>query len=443
METVEKAEKVTMKESELNQLITDKTKEGLKEFAEKELPEKIDILLAEHKKTFGEYAKDELKEQFQDMVSKFKIDPALEEAEKKGTKFKSFGHFLVSIRKFRVNRDLDERLAFIDKDGKLEKTTAGHMEIGEDSQGGFLVPEVYRADLQMIALENAIVRPNGATVIPPIKTDSVKIPYVNDPSHASTVFGGVQAKWTAEAVTKTATKPTFGQMELIPKKLAGTTFTSNELLADSAIALEPLIKRMFGSAWGYYEDLAFIAGTGVGQPLGILNCNVLKTVNRNTALRVLFEDIREMYACMLGPSHPYAIWVINQGVLPDLIGMTAQDAVPGANTNPIWINREMGAENPIPGRIFGRPFFISEKMPALGTQGDIGYFDMRYYFIFDRQPITIDVSTHVAFEEDETCWRFVLRVAGQCWPSATITPRNAAAPVTTISPFVVLAAGTS
>jgi len=439
MSLEEKTEKTTMKESELLKLVEDKTRE----FAKKEVDEKMTILLDEQKKVFGEYAKDQLKEQMQDLVSKFKLDPALEEAEKKGTKFKSFGDFLTSIRRFRVNRDLDERLAFVDKDGKVDKGTAGHMEIGEDSQGGFLVPEVYRADLQMIALENAIVRTNGATVIPPIRTDSVKIPYVNDASHAASVFGGVVATWTAEAYAKTPTKPTFGQMELTPHKLAGLTYTSNELLADSAIALEPLIKKMFGSAWGYYEDLAFIAGTGVGQPLGILNCGALKVVNRNTVMRVLFEDLREMFACMLGPSHPYAIWVINQGVLPDLIGMTGQDLAPVAGTIPIWINQNMGAENPIPGRIFGRPFFISEKMPALGTQGDVGYFDLRYYFIFDRQPITIDVSTHVAFTTDETCWRFVLRVAGQCWPPTTLTPRNAAAPVTTISPFVVLGAATS
>jgi len=439
MENVEKTEKVVMKESELNAFIEDKTKVALKEFAEKEVAEKVDILLAEHKKNFGEYAKDQAKEQMQDLVSKFKLSPEIEEAEEKGTKFKSFGDFLLSIRKFRVNRDLDDRLAFIDKDGRLEKT-AGHMEIGEDSQGGFLVPEVYRADLQMIALENAIVRNNGATIIPPIRTDSLKIPYVDDPSHASTVFGGVEAIWTAERELKEATKPKFGQMELVPKKLAGLTYTSNELLMDSAIALEPLIKKMFGSAWGYFEDLAFLAGNGVGQPLGILNCGTLKVVNRNTLMRVRLEDIAEMYACMLDASRDNAIWVINPSVIPDLLQMGSGNAADASGKILVFTKDVHGKPE---WQIWGRPVFFSEKVPGLGTQGDIGFFDLRYYFIFDRQPITIDVSTHVAFERDETCWRFVLRVAGQCWPPGTLTPRNAAAPVTTISPFVVLGVGTS
>lgn len=415
---------------------------------------KLDGLLEETKGTLGDYIKSQLKEQLQDTLKGFKQDPdsELEKAEKEANKFKTFGEFLLAVRRYRKGRAFDDRLAYVTGDGKIVKMagdieaamkTAGHMEEGEDSQGGFLVPEVYRADLQMIALEVAVVRPNGPMIIPPIKTDSVKIPYVNDTSHASTVFGGVQAKWVAERGTKEATKPEFGQMELVPKKLAGITYTSNELLADAAIALEPLIKRMFGSAYGYFEDDAFLNGNGAGQPMGIQNCGCLKTVFRNTVNRVLFEDLREMYACMLPASHPFAFWVINPGVLPDLIGMQSGDAAPATGGNVVWINNNMGAASPIPGKILGRPFLISEKMRALGSQGDIGYFDFRYYIIFDRQPITIDVSTHVGFVTDETCWRFVIRVDGQCWPQTTITPRYAGAPVTTMSPFVVLAATTS
>lgn len=432
----EKKETKKLTESELNALIDKRFESSVKtavdEYAEKSFKEKIKIL--------AEGSKSEIAEEVESAVSKIKPDPELDVATEKANEFKTAAEFLDAVINFKEKRKPDTRLQFVDRQGHIVPKVAGHMEEGEDSQGGFLVPEIFRADLQMIALENSIVRPNGPTVIPPLKTDSLKIPYVADVSHATTVFGGVQATWIAEAAEKGYSKPTFGQMELTPHKLAGITYISHELRDDSAIAIIPLIKRMFGSAWGYYEDDAFLNGNGVGQPLGIQNCNCLKVVNRNTLNRVMIEDLAEMYACMLPASHDYAVWVINPGVIPDLLEMGSGNAADASGKILVFTKDVHGKPR---WELFGRPVFISEKMPTLGSQGDIGYFDMRYYFIFDRQPITIDFSSHVAFTTDEDCWRFVLRVAGQCWPAQTLTPRNAAAPVTTISPFVVLGATTS
>lgn len=433
----EKTEKKTLTEDELNQKIADESKKAIDEFVKQSVEDKIGTLLEERKVKMD----DNLKKALEGM----KPDKELEKAEEEADKFKTAAEFLNAVIKAKAveipKKAIDPRLTFITASGQIK--TAGHMEEGEDSQGGFLVPEVFRADLQTIALENSIVEPNGATVIPPIKTDSLKIPYVDDTSHASNVFGGTYAYWTAERGSKTASKPTFGQMELVPHKLVGLTYLSHELRDDSAIALVPLIRNMFGATLGYYRDDAFLNGTGAGQPLGILNCNCLKTVYRNTVNQVYLEDIAEMYACMLPSSHKYGYWVINPGVIPSLIQLGTGNAAAASGKNMIWISSDMGASKGIPGTILGRPFLISEKMPAFGAQGDIGYFDFRYYLIFDRQPITIDFSSHVAFTTDEDCWRFVLRVAGQCWPQSTLTPKNAGAPVTTISPFVVLAATTS
>jgi HK97 family phage major capsid protein len=391
-----------------------------------------DELKDELLKGVGDYIKDQLSEQFKDAVAKLQPAPAPVIVTPEKPKFTSFRDFMLSVRNFRMNRTLDERLTFITGTG--QKTT-GHMEIGDDSQGGFLVPEIYRAELLEIALETSVVRPR-ATVLP-MTTDSLKIPYVNDTSHASSVYGGVIAYWTAEAAAKTASKPTFGQLELTPHKLAGLTYASNELLADSAIALEPMIRRMFGTAWGYYEDDAFINGTGAGQPLGILNCGCLKSVFRNTANRVHYEDIAEMYQSMLPASLPYSVWVIHPNVLAELIELGSGNAADASGKILIW---QPDAKGAIQLTLLGRPVILTEKCQGLGTTGDIYFCDFRYYLIGDRQSITIDASTHVAFTTDETAWRFVVRVAGQCWPQTTLTTRYGGH---TFSPFVVLNSATS
>jgi len=386
------------------------------------------------------YVKDQLKEQLVDATNKIKDqlkpDPqpetkAVEGADKK---FKSFGDFLSSIRKVRSGRGMDDRLTKLHVPFSGTKT-AGHMEIGDDAQGGFLVPEEYRMQLLEFALEGAVVRPR-ATVFP-MNTDSLKIPYVNDASHASSVFGGVIAYWTGEAKDKTASKPTFGQLELTPHKLAGLTYASNELEADSAVPLQALIIRQFGGAWGYYEDDAFLMGGGGSQPLGVFNCGCLKSVLRNTANRVHYEDLAEMYQSMLPSSLNSAVWVIHPTVMAELIELGSGNAADASGKILIW---QTDAKVGPTWTIFGRPVIISEKLQALGTAGDILFADFRYYLIGDRQSLTIDSSTHVAFTTDETCWRFVLRVAGQCWPQSVITSRRGAH---TMTPFVQLSAATS
>jgi len=65
--------------------------------------------------------------------------------------FSSLGEFLARVRRV--------------CDGEVEQgswlKTAGHMEEGEDSQGGFLVPEQWADGIYHAALEGAIVRPRA------------------------------------------------------------------------------------------------------------------------------------------------------------------------------------------------------------------------------------------------------------------------------------------
>lgn len=389
------------------------------------------------KETADEYIAAQLKEQIQDALGKFTPSKEEEEVNKaaKEKKFKSFGEFLTAVYNYRQGGQHDERLVYVDSSGKIASPPESKtMTEGTDSAGGFLVFEEYKNQIFQIGLEKAIVRANGAMIIP-MSSDTINIPRVEDTSHASSVFGGVVAYWEGETSTMTASEPKWGNCKLTAHQLAGYTKASNALLADAAIGLESFIRRAFGEAWAYYEDVAFISGLGGGEPLGILNAPCTITVTRQANNKVYYNDLVNMWSRLLPSSQSRAIWLLNPEVLPELMKMGAGNAAQASGHNLVWINRDQGAAKSIPGTIFGRPFFVTEKMSALGSEGDIGVFDFGYYLIGDRQTLTIDASTHVYFTTNCTAWRFVLRVDGQPWLASPITPRNGS---NTLSPFVTL-----
>ncbi len=333
--------------------------------------------------------------------------------------FKSFGEFLRAVKGNRT----DSRLKALGE--------------GTDSAGGFLVPEEFRAQLLARSLERSVVRPYATKI--PMRTDTINIPKVLDTTHTSSVYGGVIAYWTEEAGSKTAVDPVFGSIKLIAKKLTGYTYASDELLADSAIGLEALLAQQFGGALGWYEDLAFLRGTGVGQPHGVFTSGaVIGATRAPTTATVSMADLSSIM-CRLYPDSLYSpstIWIISPAVLTQLVQLVS--------TVITWLPGQVGvgggAAGRIPATILGMPYKVTEKAPTLGTQGDIGLYDLSYYLIGDRQDLRIDTSIHARFTTDETAWRFVERVDGQSWVDQTFTPYNGGS---TLSPFVQLITSTT
>jgi HK97 family phage major capsid protein len=77
----------------------------------------------------------------------------------------------------------------------------------------------------------------------------------------------------------------------------------------------------------------------------------------------------------------------------------------------------------------------TEKVPRVGTTGDVVLADWRYYLLGDRQATTIESTKFDRWAYDETSWRVVHRVDGQPWLSAPLTYQDG---TTQVSPFVVL-----
>ncbi len=298
------------------------------------------------------------------------------------------------------------------------------------SDGGFLIPEVLRAELLRVALEQTVVRSRARVV--PMESLTVPYPMLDSTSNASSVFGGVLGFWTEEGAALTDSSPTFGRVVLSAKKLTLYSEIPNELFTDSLISLQQFMEESYPEALAWFEDCAFTDGNGTGMPLGYLNAPAAVSVvkeSSQSAGTIVWENITKMYARMLPSSLSRAVWVVNNDAFPELATMALSV---GTGGSAIWIG-DGGGEAAPPMRILGRPVIFTEKVSSVGTAGDINFVDFGYYLIGDRQAMQTATSTEFKFGADKTSVRVIERVDGTPWIKSAITPRKGA---NTLSPFV-------
>lgn len=301
------------------------------------------------------------------------------------------------------------------------------------SDGGFLIPEVLRAELLRVALERAVVRSRARVI--PMDGPTVPFPTVDSTSNVSSVFGGIVGFWTEEGATLTESQPRFGRIKLEANKLTLYTEVPNELIRDSQPSMEAFINSIFPEAISWFEDVAFFIGGGTGEPLGFLKAAANIPVARTGGgLPVEWADIANMYSRMLPQSLDRAVWVVSPDVLPSLLQMS----LPGGVAPVIIGGGQFAAGSSAPVMsMLGCPIIVSEKCNAVGAAGDINFVDFGFYLIGDRQAMSARQSEEYRFRNDVTAFRVIERLDGRPWLNSPITPMNGGS---TLSPFVQLAA---
>ena len=101
------------------------------------------------------------------------------------------------------------------------------------------------------------------------------------------------------------------------------SFFTNEQLADTPV-IEGLVRDGFGEEFGFKLDDAAIRGSGVGEPLGILNAIATVSVAKETgqaARTVVYENVVKMWAQFIASSRGNGVWFINQTLEPQLSQM--------------------------------------------------------------------------------------------------------------------------
>lgn len=351
-------------------------------------------------------------------------DPALSKE-----KFKDWGSFLEAVYRAghpNIKAPRDPRLQWFKEDAPASTKV---MQEATGAGGGFLVPVEQSEVMQAVQAEASIVR-SRATIIR-MRRRQLNVPVLNQTGTTSGIphwFGGMQFYWAEEAAQKTATDASFREATLVAHKLIGYTQASDELVDDAAISLSDFLSGPLGLSGGvtWMEDYAFFNGSGAGQPLGVINAGATLTQNRVATLSIGLADLAGMVGKFLPSGR--GLWVYTQSALAQLIQLNG----PSANPSYIW---QPSARDGVPDMLFGMPAIRSEKVPLLGTAGDIGLYDFRYYLVGDRQATTVESTRFDQWAYDRTSWRVVHRVDGQPWLSAPLTYQDG---TTQVSPFVIL-----
>ena len=343
-------------------------------------------------------------------------------------KYGDWGKFMAATW---AGHDTSEALAGRSEIKKLQNAFGSNI----PADGGFLIPEILRAELLRVALEQAVVRQRARVV--PMESLTVPYPMIDSTSNASSVYGGITGYWTEEGGTLTESAPKFGRIELVAKKLTLYSEIPNELFTDSVITLTQFLSESFPEALAWFEDVGFTSGNGVGMPLGYLNADAAVTVDAEAGQApdtIVWQNIVKMYSRMLPSSMNRAVWVANIDTFPELATMALSV---GTGGSAVWIG-EGGGQNTPPVQILGRPVIFTEKVSTLGNAGDINLVDFGYYLIGDRQVMQSNTSTEFKFGNDKTAFRVIERVDGTPWIKSAITPKSGSS--NTLSPFVKLAA---
>lgn len=300
--------------------------------------------------------------------------------------------------------------------------------------GGFLVPEEFRAELLRLSLESSIVRPRARVI--PMSSSTLSFPGIDTTTNNGSVFGGIQVYRTEEAAALVASQASFQRIKLEATKQTALATVTNELVNDAAGGFGMYIQQMFPEAIAFAEDVDYMKGTGVGEPVGALSTSnpAIIAVAKETsqpAATLMWENILKMYSRMLPSSLSRAVWVVTPDAFVQLATMALNVGVGGSA---VWLTDAHGSPQLT---LLGCPVIMSEKTPGvLGAQGDISFVDFGFYLIGDRQSMSLETSEHVGFRNDTTDFRIIQRNDGRPWIQSAITPQNGGP---TMSPFVQLA----
>ncbi len=242
------------------------------------------------------------------------------------------------------------------------------LQVGSDTEGGYLVPDEFERTL-IQALEEENVFRKLAKIIT-TSTGDKKIPVVVTKGTAS---------WIDEEGAIPESDDSFGQVSIGAYKLATMIKVSDELLNDNVFNLESYIAKEFARRIGTKEEEAFFIGDGTGKPTGIFNATggAEVGVTAASATAITLDEVMDLFFSLKSPYRKNATFVMNDTTVK------AIRKLKDGNGNYIW---QPSITAGTPDTILTRPVVTSSFVPVIASAAkSIAFGDFSYYWVADRQ----------------------------------------------------------
>ena len=239
------------------------------------------------------------------------------------------------------------------------------LQVGTNSEGGYLVPDEFEKTL-VEALEEQNIFRKLAHVIRTSSGDR-KIPVVASKG---------SAQWIDEEAAYPESDDAFGQVSIGAYKLATMMKISEELLNDSVFNMPAYIAKEFARRIGAAEEEAFVTGNGTGKPTGVVgSAGVGQTTSK--ADEITFDEVMDLFYSLRAPYRRKAVFLMNDSTVKTLRKLKK------GTGEYIW---QPAITANTPDTILNRPVYTCAYMPEIATGAKTILFgDLSYYWVADRQ----------------------------------------------------------
>ena len=320
--------------------------------------------------------------------------------------YRSFGEQLADIKKASLGYGVTPALE------KSQRSILG-MNTQTGADGGYAIQVDFANRIMDSVISQSEILNRVDRYQVSANANEVYVTMVNETSTAN-VFGGIQAYVVEEGAQIPNTKPALKQIRLGLKKIAALAYVTDEQMRDASFT-GSLLERGFALAIARLREKMVIENI-----IANAGTTVIAKESGQSAATVVGKNFLKMRNALISTSRANAIWTMH----PDVAAELPEMYLSGAHTDKFIYMPENGISVSGYDRLFGREIIESDYCSALGTKGDVLYWNPFEYLEIFKGGVETAASIHVAFDTAQMAFRAISYVNGMCKYDQGITLVN-------------------